>query len=210
MEQQIEQRKEIEAIKPEQIDDIDPRLAAWAWENFLKRIASGALQEEAHKTLMEELHESIAKKKPRSCGLPLLGNPQEDRNELMRYLEGKLIPRQSKVWESEFEEPKSAQKKGQTGVRDILEATEAKEHYTTLFNELNAIFNKISPAELPDKQVREFAELYHKFTVIKGGLEEKTKTPLGAKQKAVELKAAAHQLEKLMGELKKTLPGLKD
>lgn len=114
----------------EQIDEMDPKLAALAWENFLKRLASGIPEHEARSILKEELQDYQIRGKARSSNVPLLDSQVEiSRSELIQYLERRLAPEQSRIWKSEFGEagslPRSS--KNLSGTRGIRKSDKEKQ-----------------------------------------------------------------------------------
>lgn len=76
----------------EQVDKMNPLLAALAWENFLKRLGAGAREDKAREMLLEELKEFSIKKSKPSDGVAasLWGEPNKRIEELKNYLRGEL------------------------------------------------------------------------------------------------------------------------
>ncbi|MEK7508868.1 MAG: hypothetical protein AAB568_03390 [Patescibacteria group bacterium] len=93
---------ERESLRPKtELDlanEMDPNLAALAWENFLKRIDNGEPEGKARTLLSEELElfSKEAGKNPNISALLLDNNAQESASELKKYLVGKLLPRESR------------------------------------------------------------------------------------------------------------------
>lgn len=88
-----------DAIAPELVDRIDSKLAALAWENYLKRRAGDMTEDDARKSLLEELRGRLANPaaKPRSENIALLDvDAAASMEELKQYLSGKFPAGQSR------------------------------------------------------------------------------------------------------------------
>jgi len=83
-------------IAPEQIRKISPLLAALAWENYLKRLANETSRDEAIVMLIDDLLEYRSEEKA-DVRVPFLdGNPNLSAEELVHYVEGRLVPSESR------------------------------------------------------------------------------------------------------------------
>lgn len=79
------------------LDSIHPKLAALAWENFLKRIADGMKEEAARPIFFGELQEYMGRPEPKNPNMPFLdGNPDASYEELKKYLADKLMVSESR------------------------------------------------------------------------------------------------------------------
>jgi hypothetical protein len=97
-----------EALKPDEIDAINPQLVALAWENYLKRKSNAISESKAREMLFEELVGAKAIGSPRSKNLPLLdGDTEASVTELKRYLAGYLDASRSRFATDLSIDPKS-------------------------------------------------------------------------------------------------------
>lgn len=94
----MQEQLKIKSITMEEIDAIDPRRAALAWENFLKRLGNDIREDDARKLLEEELKE-FSNNKNKIDDSILWGSPEIRVNELKLYLLGELDASSLKTYE---------------------------------------------------------------------------------------------------------------
>lgn len=85
-------------ITPEQVDGMDVRLAALAWENYLKLRANNVSEKESRSALMETMREMLARDGKTANNPPSFdGHPKESAEELKKYLCGELVAANSRL-----------------------------------------------------------------------------------------------------------------
>ena len=94
----MQEQLKIKSITMEEIDAMDPRRAALAWENFLKRLGNGIHEDDARKLLNEELKEFSSKKNGFDDTI-LWGLSEIRVNELKLYLLGEIDASSLKTFE---------------------------------------------------------------------------------------------------------------
>ncbi|MEK7151346.1 MAG: hypothetical protein AAB784_01345 [Patescibacteria group bacterium] len=85
----MHEQLKIKSITLEEIDAMDPKRVALAWENFLKRLGGDMREDDARKLLEEELRE-FSNNKNEIDSVVLWGSPEIRVTELKLYLLGEI------------------------------------------------------------------------------------------------------------------------
>ena len=187
-------------ISPEDIDKIDIRRAALAWQNFIKRLAGEMPENTAKEILIEELKEFANKKEPVNPNIALMNaRPEESVAELKKYITGKMGTMKSMFWFSELQRPRNFFL-GRPGFvkgkeREYLEA---RQKFDSLFNTVRTMFEKNWKHGLTDEQKRlhnKFTRTLDKLTERLENFEEFEKIVEGYRTAILELEEIKKELE---------------